>query len=88
MSFSLNALSLVGVLALAGCASSPATQAPTPPAASPALASVAPVDEEMMTGSRIPKRKTTDRMLKTIGAQEARDALDRSLVPLNSDGIR
>ena len=79
--------------ALAGCASPPATeQAPaSPPAAAAAAAAQqtaanAPLDEPM-TGSRIRKRNADggDRTVKTVGAQDARNALDTSVRPLNSN---
>ncbi len=77
--------------ALAGCASPPATeQAPaSPPAAAAAAqqtAANAPLDEPM-TGSRIRKRNADggDRTVKTVGAQDARNALDTSVRPLNSN---
>ena len=75
---------LVVLIALAGCS----TPAAPPPAASPAAvapALAAQEDEHAMTGSRIPKRKSTDRMLKTVGGQEARDAMDSVPRPLDSN---
>jgi hypothetical protein len=75
--------------ALAGCASPPATeQAPASPPAAAAqqTAANAPLDEPM-TGSRIRKRNADggDRTVKTVGAQDARNALDTSVRPLNSN---
>lgn len=73
----------IALLALAGC-SSPAQQtAAAAPEAGAALAAQA--DEHAMTGSRIPKRTSTDRMLKTVGSREARDAMDTSLRPLDAN---
>ena len=45
-----------------------------------------PQDEQPMTGSRLVKRTTTDRALRTVGSRDARDALDQSARPLNSSG--
>ncbi|MEW7847139.1 hypothetical protein AB2N08_00415 [Massilia aurea] len=71
--------------ALAACTTPPPTQpVNTPAATAPAIAAVVPEDQ-LMTGSRIPQRKSTDRMLKTVGAQDARDAMDSALQPLNSN---
>lgn len=69
------------LLALAGCATAPAGQEP-PPAAGPAVA-VAP-DEHSMTGSRLKGRTSTDRMLKAMGQQEVRNAMDSAPRPLQS----
>lgn len=76
----LKLLALGALAALAAC-SSPAPTAPAAPG--PALA--VQEDNHEMTGSRIPKRKSTDRMLKTVGAQEARDAMDTSMRPLDAN---
>ncbi|WP_020652085.1 hypothetical protein [Massilia niastensis] len=77
-----KALLVAGLLILGGCSTAPTTEAPAV-AADPKLAAVTP-DENLMTGSRIPKRQGTDRMLKTVGAQEARDAMDAAPRPMNS----
>lgn len=75
--------------ALAGCASAPAAK--PEPASPPATvaqqgATDAPL-EEPMTGSRIRKRNVDggDRTVKTVGAQDARNALDTAVRPLNSN---
>jgi len=72
-------LALGALAALLGCGSPARQQA----AAGPALA--AQDDAHSMTGSRIPQRKSTDRMLKTVGAREVRDALDSAPRPHDSN---
>lgn len=77
---------LGALVALAGCVSAPppaTAQAAAPAGAAPALA--VQEDDHSMTGSRIPKRKSTDRMLKTVGAQDARDAMDSAMRPLDAN---
>lgn len=75
--------------ALAGCASPPAGNQPpasAPAAAAQQTAANTPL-EEPMTGSRIRKRNVDggDRTVKTVGAHDARTALDTSVRPLNSN---
>jgi len=75
MSFS----AVAGALVLAGCASAPAPEAPQ--MAAGAAAAAAPVQQSSLasntlTGSRIPKQKSNDRMLKSIGNQDFRDSTD------------
>lgn len=73
---------LAGMLGLAGCAAPEPELAAAPQAA----AAVRPMDQEApVTGSRLAKRKTTDRMVKTVGAQDARDAMDSAPNPLKSE---
>lgn len=70
------------VLTLAACTTAPAGEQPTPPqAAAPAVA--AKVDDETLTGSRIPKRGGGDRTVKTVGARDARDSFDNQSKPLD-----
>jgi len=85
MQHALKTLALGAVVALAGCSSPPpqATAAAAPAGTAPVVA--AQEDDHSMTGSRIPKRKSTDRMLKTVGAQDARDAMDSAMRPLDSN---
>ena len=87
MQHALKTLALGALVALAGCSSPPpqatGAVAAAPGGAAPALA--AQEDDHSMTGSRIPKRKSTDRMLKTVGAQDARDAMDSAMRPLDSN---
>ncbi|MGF6274554.1 starvation-inducible outer membrane lipoprotein [Massilia sp. UYP11] len=72
----------VFVLTLAACTTAPTTEQPTPPAAAaPAIA--ARVDDESLTGSRIPKKGGGDRTVKTVGARDARDAFDNQAKPLD-----
>jgi uncharacterized lipoprotein YajG len=81
----IKAAATAAIVALAGCTNAPPAQPVTPPAAAaPAIAAAQPA-EEMLTGSRIPKRKTSDRMLKTVGAQDARDAMSTALQPLDAN---
>lgn len=63
-------------LALTGCASAPDTD-PTPTMAEVAADTfnTAGQDGHTMTGSRLAKRTSTDRMLKAVGAQGAKDEL-------------
>lgn len=71
--------SLMALLALGGCANAPG-QAPAPREQMAANSRVAD-DEQPMTGSRL-KRKSTDRLLHTVGSQDARDALDSAPDPI------
>ena len=63
-------------LALTGCASAPDTD-PTPTMAEVAadVSNTAGQDGHTMTGSRLAKRTSTDRMLKAIGSQGAKDEM-------------
>jgi len=82
---SLKATLAACLAALAGCTTPPPAQPVTTPAATaPAIAAVV-AEDQLMTGSRIPQRKSTDRMLKTVGARDARDAMDSALQPLNAN---
>ena len=83
------ALAVGMTLVLAGCAmperkteAELAGAAPAGMAASNAVGQ----DEHQMTGSRLPKRVSTDRMLKSVGSRDARDALDSSPRPLDAGG--
>ncbi|UVW27873.1 hypothetical protein [Massilia sp. H6] len=67
------AVCAVLVLGLTGCASAPDTD-PGPTMAEVG-AGTAGQDEQALTGSRLAKRSSTDRMLKTVGAQGAKDEL-------------
>lgn len=58
---------------LAACATSSATPDSAAVTKDP-LAEVAPVEQQSVTGSRLPRR-SSDRMIKTVGAQDARDAM-------------
>lgn len=70
------------VLALAACATGPTVEQPTPAAAAaPAIA--AKIDDETLTGSRIPKKGGGDRSVKTIGARDSRDAFDNQAKPMD-----
>ena len=88
----LKALALGALVALVGCGSPPQSTPQSTPAAAPAAAAptvaAAQEDQHEMTGSRIPKRKSTDRMLKTVGAQDARDAMDSAMRPLDANPSR
>lgn len=63
-------------LVLAGCATAPETDTgPTMAEVAAGTANMAGQDGHDMTGSRIAKRTSTDRMLKAVGAQGAKDEL-------------
>lgn len=83
------ALAVGLTLVLAGCAmperKTEAELAGTAPAPG-AVAGTAVQDEHLMTGSRLPKRVSTDRMLKSVGSRDARDALENAPRPLDSSG--
>ena len=69
-------------LTLAACTTGPTVEQPTPAAAAaPAIA--AKVDDETLTGSRIPKRGGGDRTVKTVGARDARDSFDNQAKPMD-----
>ncbi|TXF96829.1 hypothetical protein [Massilia arenae] len=77
-----KALIGVFVLTLAACTAAPTTDQPTPAAAAaPTVA--AKVDDETMTGSRIPKKGGGDRTVKTIGSRDARDSFDNQTKPMD-----
>ena len=63
-------------LALAGCTTAPeADTGPTMAEVAAGTVNTAGQDGHNMTGSRIANRTSTDRMLKAVGAQGARDEL-------------
>lgn len=68
------------LLALSGCQSTPSGQDLPPGAAGP---EVAQQEEKKLTGSRFQLR-TTDRMLRAMGQQEVRNAMDSAPRPLQS----
>lgn len=70
-------------LFIGGCSSPPEPASTTAPASAGQTASRQ--TDEMLTGSRIPNRKTTERLVKSVGAQEARDALNGQPKPLKSE---
>jgi starvation-inducible outer membrane lipoprotein len=77
-------LALIGafVLTLAACTTAPTSEQPAPAAAAaPAIA--AKVDDETLTGSRIPKKGGGDRTVKTVGSRDARDAFDNQAKPMD-----
>jgi hypothetical protein len=69
-------------LALAGCASAP--QDDGAPAGEKLANNTAGQDNHQMTGSRL-KRESTERMLKAVGAQGARDEINAAPRPLQSN---
>jgi predicted Zn-dependent protease len=83
MKTAMHVLSLASVLALSACS----TVAPQPaPGVTPAVQpqNVASNDaDDKLTGSRIPGKRT-DRMLKSVGSQDYKDAKDSQPRPLNS----
>jgi Spy/CpxP family protein refolding chaperone len=63
------------VMALAGCASAPESDpGPTMAEVAAGTSNTAGQDGHQMTGSRL-QRSSTDRMLKAVGAQGARDEM-------------
>jgi PBP1b-binding outer membrane lipoprotein LpoB len=83
-----SGLLLAGALLLAGCAADPAASAAASAAGAQAAAQEQATDskwdDDKLTGSRLAKR-STDRMLKAVGAQEVRDAMDSNPRPLNAN---
>jgi starvation-inducible outer membrane lipoprotein len=77
-----KALIGVSVLTLAACTTAPTTDQPAP-AATVAPTVAAKVDDETMTGSRIPKKGGGDRVVKTVGARDARDSFDNQAKPMD-----
>ncbi|MEX5746729.1 hypothetical protein [Massilia sp. X63] len=78
----MGAAGAVLALALAGCAAAPQDEGDA--AGAPAVANnTAGQDGHQMTGSRL-KRDSTDRMLKAVGAQGARDEIDKAPRPLQT----
>lgn len=73
-------------VALAGCSVPERKTDAELIAAAPVTTNAAGQDEHQMTGSRLPKRTSTDRSLKTIGARGARDALEQVPRPLSANG--
>lgn len=75
-------------LALGGCASTATPASPDAPDVQKQADEQAALDskwEKPMTGSRLNKR-STDRVVKSVGSQDARDALDRNARPLDANG--
>lgn len=78
----MGAPGLMLALALAGCAAAPQDEGDA--AGAQAVANnTAGQDGHQMTGSRL-KRDSTDRMLKAVGAQGARDEIDKAPRPLQT----
>jgi len=71
------------VLALAGCATQETGPGPTEQELVASAGNTAGQDGHDMTGSRL-KRSSTDRMLKAVGAQGAKDELRNAPRPLDS----
>lgn len=70
---------------LAGCAAAPdADPAPTMAEVAAGTHNTAGQDGHQMTGSRLKDRTSTDRMLKAVGAQGARDEINSAPRPLVS----
>jgi hypothetical protein len=81
-----HVLALVAVLALSACSTVEPQPAPgaTPGAQAQNLARNNNNDDDnKLTGSRIPGKRT-DRMLKSVGSQDYKDAKDAQARPLNS----
>jgi uncharacterized lipoprotein YajG len=77
---------LAGALLLAGCATKAVDNAPPASAQAPAReqANAARPDDNSLTGSRL-ARRSTDRMLKSVGSQEARNAMESNPRPLKGE---
>lgn len=78
----MGAAGAVLALTLGGCAVAPPDDGGTPGAQAVAN-NTAGQDGHQMTGSRL-KRDSTDRMLKAVGAQGARDEIDKAPRPLQT----
>ncbi|OON63180.1 hypothetical protein B0920_07180 [Massilia sp. KIM] len=81
-----KALILSGILLLGGCSlpqQAEETPAPAEAAAGPALAATS--QDRNLTGSRIPNPQTTDRVLRSVGQQEVRNAMDSAPRPLQTN---
>lgn len=80
-----KALTLAGILLLAGCSlPQQAEETPAPAdVAGPALAATS--QDRNITGSRIPNPQTTDRVLRSVGQQEVRSAMDSAPRPLQTN---
>ncbi|CAN7253095.1 hypothetical protein [Massilia sp. LjRoot122] len=63
------------VLILAGCATQEVPEGPTEAELIANAGNTAGQDGHQMTGSRLKDRTSTDRMLKAVGAQGARDEM-------------
>jgi hypothetical protein len=80
-----SGLLLAGALLLAGCATNAVEGAPGGTSAvAQEQAAGNKLDDSKLTGSRLAKR-STDRMLKSVGAQEARNAMDSNPRPLKGE---
>lgn len=66
---------VVLALGLAGCATPQAPDAPTEAELIASAGNTAGQDGHQMTGSRLKDRTSTDRMLKAVGAQGAKDEM-------------
>ncbi|MFC0253108.1 hypothetical protein [Massilia consociata] len=74
-------------LALTGCATAPDAQdVPTEAELIANAGNTAGQDGHQMTGSRLKDRTSTDRMLKAVGAQGARDEMRNAARPLGAPG--
>nr|WP_314544095.1 hypothetical protein [uncultured Massilia sp.] len=72
---------LAAAIVLVGCATSSAPMSEPDPAAAQGVQPLA--SNDTITGSRIPAR-STDRLLRTVGNADHRDAMDSSPKPLES----
>ena len=66
---------ICAALALAGCATQEVPEGPTEAELIANAGNTAGQDGHQMTGSRLKDRTSTDRMLKAVGAQGARDEM-------------
>lgn len=77
-------LALLGLLALSACHSTPTSAPAATLTDKQAPLANAEQEPDKITGSRI-ARKSSDRMIKSVGAREARDALETQPTPLKSN---
>jgi Spy/CpxP family protein refolding chaperone len=81
----LTAAAVATMVVLAGCAAAPQTDDASTMQEVAAGTNTAGTGGQQMTGSRL-KRDSTERMLKAVGAQGARDEMNNAPRPLNSGG--
>lgn len=80
-----NVVVVCALMALAGCAAVPQEDQASAPMQVAAAGNTAGQDGHQMTGSRLKDRTSTDRMLKAVGAQGARDEMNNAPRPLQTN---
>jgi starvation-inducible outer membrane lipoprotein len=76
-----KAVLAASALVLGGCSAPPAIEEAPPAVASQATGTS---QDQNITGSRIKNRKDTDRVVRTMSQQDARNAMESGPRPLNS----